>query len=193
MRSTGRACAAGAPQVGTNERRFAWVDAGFASWLERSLLRLTNGADDDTDGLPSLFAAWAKFGGSALLAGIRALGARWGGRHPYPADITRLLFAAAGREREAFVHDWVVGTGTFDASIVGVTGLEDSDASRPFRCVLRVDHCPISAGRRPPSATATLAVGDFPDSRRRSLRVRKTLTNSGVVWESRLHPCFLPG
>jgi aminopeptidase N len=145
-------------QVGTNERRFAWVDEGFASWLERSLLRVTNGPDDETDGLPSLYrimgsrnapsmmvhsdhyasgmaytmasyekpvvvlrAFAAEFGDSALVAGIRALGARWSGRHPYPADVTRLLFAAAGREREAFVRDWVVGTGTFDAAIVSVT------------------------------------------------------------------------
>jgi len=150
-------------QVGTDERRFAWVDEGFASWLERSLMRATTGHDDDEDGLPVLYrmmasrrapslmvhadhydntmaytmasydklvvvlrAFAAEYGDSTLLAGIRALGARWNGRHPYPADITRTLFAAAGDERETFVREWVRGTGTFDASIGSVTRARDT-------------------------------------------------------------------
>ncbi len=150
-------------QVGTNERRFAWVDEGFASWLERSLMVATTGHDDDEDGLPVLYrmlgtrqapsmmvhadhytgsmaytmasydkpvvvlrAFAAEYGDSTLLASIRALGARWSGRHPYPADITRMLFAAAGDDRETFVREWVRGTGTFDASIGSVTRARDT-------------------------------------------------------------------
>jgi hypothetical protein len=150
-------------QVGTNERRFAWVDEGFASWLERSLMVATTGRDDDDEGLPVLYrmmatraapsmmvhadhygsamaytmasydklvvvlrAFAAEYGDSTLLAGIRALGARWSGRHPYPADITRTVFAGAGDERETFVREWVRGTGTFDASIGSVTRARDT-------------------------------------------------------------------
>jgi hypothetical protein len=42
-------------QVSSDERRFAWMDEGLASWLERSALRASTGHDDDQDGLPSLY------------------------------------------------------------------------------------------------------------------------------------------
>ncbi len=42
-------------QAGSDERRFAWMDEGLASWLERSLLRAIVGRDDDDDGIPDLY------------------------------------------------------------------------------------------------------------------------------------------
>jgi len=62
----------------------------------------------------------AEYGDSAVVHGLRAYGAAWTGRHPYPPDFTRLVFAAAGAERDAFVREWVAGTGSFDARIDSV-------------------------------------------------------------------------
>jgi len=145
-------------QVGSDERRFAWMDEGIASWLERSLLRASTGRDDDDEGIPDLYrmtariraeqsmlthadhysgtltytaasydklvvvlrAFAAEYGDSAVVHGLRAYGAAWTGRHPYPPDFTRLVFAAAGAERDAFVREWVAGTGSFDARIDSV-------------------------------------------------------------------------
>ncbi|MCC7051637.1 MAG: M1 family metallopeptidase [Gemmatimonadaceae bacterium] len=151
-------------QVGSNERRFAWMDEGVASWLERSLLRASTGHDDDDDGLPDLYrtvtrmrgeqsmlvhadhysgpltytaasydklvvvfrAFAAEYGDSALAQGLRRYGRAWTGRHPYPSDFTRMVFAAAGTGREAFVREWVAGTGYFDARIEDVTRARDT-------------------------------------------------------------------
>jgi Peptidase family M1 domain len=151
-------------QVGSDERRFAWMDEGLASWLERSLLRTSVGHDDDDDGIPDLYrtvagmhadqsmlthadhfsgaltytsasydklvvvfrAFGAEYGDSALVQGLRTFGRAWVGRHPYPPDFFRLVFAAAGDEREAFVHDWMRGTGHFDARITDVVRAHDT-------------------------------------------------------------------
>lgn len=151
-------------QVGSDERRFAWMDEGVASWLERVLLRTSTGRDDDTDGLPDTYrmlvgmraeesmlthadhyqggltytaasyeklvvvfrAFAAEYGDSALVNGLRRYGRAWTGRHPYPADFTRMVFATAGDERDAFVRDWVAGTGHFDARIDDVVRQRDT-------------------------------------------------------------------
>ncbi len=151
-------------QVGSDERRFAWMDEGLASWLERSLLRVSTGHDDDEAGLPDLYrtvagmraeqsmlthadhysgaltytaasydklvvvfrAFGAEYGDSALVHGVRTFGRAWTGRHPYPPDFFRLVFAAAGDERDAFVREWVRGTGHFDARIDDVVRLHDT-------------------------------------------------------------------
>lgn len=151
-------------QVASNERRFAWMDEGLASWLERSLLRASTGHDDDEDGLPDLYrtvagmkgeqgmlvhadhysgpltytaasydklvvvlrAFAAEWGDTTLVRGLGRYGRAWRGRHPYPADFTRMVFAAAGAEREAFVREWVAGTGHFDARIDEVAREGDS-------------------------------------------------------------------
>lgn len=151
-------------QVGSDERRFAWMDEGLASWLERSLLRYSTGHDDDVDGIPALYrsvarlhgeqsmmthadhysgaltftaasydklvvvlrAFSAEYGDTALVAGLRAYGAAWSGRHPYPADFVQMVFAAAGDERNAFARDWIYGTGTFDAQIDDVQRARDT-------------------------------------------------------------------
>ena len=151
-------------QVGSDERRFAWMDEGLASWLERSLLRVRVGHDDDSDGLPDLYrtvagmhveqsmlthadhfngaltytaasydkvvvvfrAFSAEYGDSAVVRGVRDFGLAWSGRHPYPPDFFRLVFAAAGNERDAFVHDWIRGTGHFDARIDAVVRVNDT-------------------------------------------------------------------
>ena len=151
-------------QVGTDERRFAWMDEGLASWLERSLLRTSVGHDDDDDGIPELYrtvagmhadqsmlthadhfsgaltytsasydklvvvfrAFGAEYGDSALVHGLRTFGRAWSGRHPYPPDFFRMVFAAAGDERDAFVHDWMRGTGHFDARINDVVRAHDT-------------------------------------------------------------------
>jgi Peptidase family M1 domain len=151
-------------QVGSDERRFAWMDEGVASWLERSLLQATTGRDDDDAGIPSLYrtlvgmraeesmlthadhyrssltytaasyeklvvvfrAFAAEYGDSALVRGLRSYGAAWSGRHPYPADFVRQVFAAAGADLDAFVRDWVTGTGYFDVRLDGVRRQGDS-------------------------------------------------------------------
>lgn len=151
-------------QVGSDERRFAWMDEGMASWLERQVLRASTGHDDDDDGIPDLYrtvagmhaeqsmlthadhfagtltytaasydklvvvfrAYAAEYGDSALVQGVRSFGRAWSGRHPYPPDFYRMVFAAAGDEREAFVRDWVRGTGHFDARIDDVVRLRDT-------------------------------------------------------------------
>lgn len=151
-------------QVGSDERRFAWMDEGLASWLERSLLRSSTGHDDDDDGVPALYrsvarlhgeqsmmthadhyssaltftaasydklvvvfrAFSAEYGDTALLQGLRTYGAAWAGRHPYPSDFVRMVFAAAGDERDAFARDWIYGTGTFDAQIDDVQRARDT-------------------------------------------------------------------
>ncbi len=68
----------------------------------------------------------AEYGDEQLLHGLRAYGAAWSGRHPYPEDFFRTVFAAAGAERATFVREWVSGTGSFDASIAEVTQARDS-------------------------------------------------------------------
>jgi Peptidase family M1 domain len=151
-------------QVGSDERRFAWMDEGIASWLERALLRGSTGHDDDEDGMPALYRAVAgmgaeqsmlthadhyagaltyaaasyeklvvvfrafaaEYGDSALVHGLRTFGDAWTGRHPYPDDFFRMVFAAAGDERDVFVSEWVRGTGVFDASIDDVQRLRDT-------------------------------------------------------------------
>ena len=151
-------------QVGSDERRFAWMDEGLASWMERSVLRASTGRDDDEDGLPDLYrtvagmkgeqsmlthadhfsgpltytaasydklvvvfrAFAAEYGDTTLVQGLQQFGRAWRGRHPYPADFTRMVFAAAGAERAAFVREWVEGTGRFDARIDDVTRLRDT-------------------------------------------------------------------
>ena len=195
--------------VGTDERRFAWVDEGFASWLERSLMRATTGTDGDEDGLPSLYrvlatrnapsmmvhadhysgalpyamasydkpvvvlrAFAAEYGDSALIAGIRALGARWSGRHPYPADITRTLFAAAGNEREAFVREWVQGTGTFDATIASVTRARDTlDVQVRVSGGARLSVPVVVVRDDGTSETTMLAAAAFRDASVQTLRI----------------------
>lgn len=151
-------------QVGSDERRFAWMDEGLASWLERHQLRASTGRDDDDDGLPDLYrmvlgmragqsmfthsdhysgaltfteasydrlvvvfrAFTAEYGDSALVHGLRAYGAAWSGKHPYPPDFTAMVFAAAGGDREAFVREWMQGTGHFDARIDDVRRERDT-------------------------------------------------------------------
>ena len=151
-------------QAGSDERRFAWMDEGLASWLERSLLRVSVGHDDDDDGLPDLYrtvtgmhagesmlthadhfsgaltytaanydklvvvfrAFSAEYGDSALVKGVRAYGQAWRGRHPYPPDFWRMVFAAAGEERDDFVREWIRGTGFFDVRIDDVVRLRDT-------------------------------------------------------------------
>ena len=151
-------------QVGSDERRFAWMDEGVASWLERALLRSSTGHDDDEDGVPALYRAVAgmgaeqsmlthadhyagaltyaaasyeklvvvfrafaaEYGDSALVHGLRTFGDAWTGRHPYPDDFFRMVFAAAGDERDVFVAEWVRGTAVFDASIDDVQRLRDT-------------------------------------------------------------------
>ena len=151
-------------QAGSDERRFAWMDEGVASWLERSLLHASVGHDDDEDGVPDLYrtitgmraeqsmlthadhfsslltytaasydklvvvfrAYSAEYGDSSLVHGLRAFGEAWRGRHPYPPDFWRMVFAAAGDEREAFVREWIRGTGHFDARIDDVVRAHDS-------------------------------------------------------------------
>ncbi len=149
-------------QVSSDERRFAWMDEGLASWLERGIVHAITGREDD--GIPDLYrtvagmkteesmlthadhfsgmltytaasydklvvvlrAFRAEYGDSAVVRGLRSYGAAWTGRHPYPPDFERMVFAAAGVEREAFVHDWVRGTGTFDARIDDVVRQHDT-------------------------------------------------------------------
>ena len=151
-------------QAGSDERRFAWIDEGLASWLERSLLRASDGHDDDDDGIPDLYrtitgmhaeqsmlthadhfssaltytaasydkpvvvlrAFSAEYGDAALLDGLRSFGAAWGGKHPYPADFVRMVFAAAGNERDTFVNEWIRGTGHLDVRIDGVLRARDA-------------------------------------------------------------------
>ena len=151
-------------QVSSDERRFAWMDEGMASWMERSLLRQVDGRDGDAESLPDLYrnalamraeqsmlthadhyassmsytaasydklvvvlrAFSAEHGDATLVQALRAYGAAWSGRHPYPPDFTRMVFAAAGPEREAFVQEWVRGTGHFDARIDGVARTGDT-------------------------------------------------------------------
>jgi aminopeptidase N len=151
-------------QVGSDERRFAWMDEGMASWLERSVLRASTGRDDDSDGIPDLYrslislraeqsmmthadhyssslsytaasydklvvvfrAFSAEYGDSALISGVRSYGTAWRGKHPYPQDFVRMVFRASGAERAAFVHEWVEGTGFFDASIDDVVRQRDT-------------------------------------------------------------------
>jgi hypothetical protein len=151
-------------QVGSDERRFAWMDEGLASWLERSLLRASVGHDDDDDGVPDLYrtvsgmhaeqpmlthadhfnssltytaasydklvvilrAFGAEYGDSAVVQGLRTFGQAWRGRHPYPPDFFRMVFAAAGDERDAFVAEWFRGTGHFDARIDDVVRAHDT-------------------------------------------------------------------
>jgi hypothetical protein len=179
-------------QVSSDERRFAWMDEGIASWLERSALRAVTGHDDDQDGLPEwyrmvsgmrseesmlthadhygsslgytaasydklvvVFRAFAaEYGDSALVQGLRAYGAAWTGRHPYPPDFTAQVFAAAGAEREAFVREWVRGTGHFDARITDVSRHSDT---------LTVTIS--SAGGAHLSVPVTIARVDGPDER----------------------------
>ncbi len=151
-------------QAGSDERRFAWMDEGTASWMERRLLQVSVGHDDDDDGIPDLYrtvtgthasqsmlthadhfssaltytaasydklvvvfrAFGAEYGDSALVRGLAAFGGTWSGRHPYPPDFTRMVFAAAGEERDAFVRDWIRGTGHFDARLDDVTRAHDT-------------------------------------------------------------------
>ena len=151
-------------QAGSDERRFAWMDEGLASWLERSLLRASVGHDDDDDGLPDLYrtvtglhasesmlthadhfsgtltytaasydklvvvfrAFSAEYGDSALVKGVRAFGQAWRDRHPYPPDFWRMVFVAAGDERDDFVREWIRGTGFFDARIDDVVRARDT-------------------------------------------------------------------
>ena len=198
-------------QVGSDERRFAWMDEGIASWLERSLLRTSTGHDDDDDGIPALYrtitgmraaqsmlvhadhyagplaytagsydklvvvfrAFGAEFGDSALVRGVQAFGTAWSGRHPYPADFFRMVFAGAGSERDAFVTDWVRGTGYFDARIDDVLRARDSltvtirvdggaylsvpvAITRADRSV-EIRRIPATAFRRRPVQTITIA------------------------------------
>ncbi len=149
-------------QVSSDERRFAWMDEGLASWLERGLVSAITGQDDD--GIPDLYrtvaglkteesmlthadhfsgmltytaasydklvvvlrAFRAEYGDSALVHGLRAYGQAWTGRHPYPPDFTRMVFAAAGEERDVFVRDWLRGVGTFDVRIDDVVRQRDT-------------------------------------------------------------------
>ncbi len=151
-------------QVGSDERRFAWMDEGIASWLERVLLRASSGHDDDEEAVPDLYrtvtgmraeqpmlthadhyngaltytaasydklvvvfrAFSAEYGDSALVQGLRAYGAAWTGRHPYPPDFFRMVFARAGADRDVFVREWMRGTGHFDARIDDVVRLRDT-------------------------------------------------------------------
>jgi Peptidase family M1 domain len=151
-------------QVSSDERRFAWMDEGLASWLERSVLQSSTGHDDDDDGIPDLYrtlagigteqsmlthadhykggltfteasydklvvvlrAFAAEYGDSTLLRGLRAYGAAWYGRHPYPPDFTRMVLQGAGSERDAFAKEWVQGTGHFDAGIDDVERMNDT-------------------------------------------------------------------
>ena len=151
-------------QVGSDERRFAWMDEGLASWMERVVLRASTGHDDDDDGIPDLYrtvtgmhaeqsmlthadhfsgaltstaasydklvvvlrAFGAEYGDSAVVEGLRSFGRAWSGRHPYPPDFFRMVFAAAGDEREAFVKDWVRGTGHLDVRIDDVVRWRDT-------------------------------------------------------------------
>ena len=68
----------------------------------------------------------AEYGDSALVHGLRAYGAAWTGKHPYPPDFTAMVFAAAGADRETFVHEWMQGTGHFDARIDDVRRERDT-------------------------------------------------------------------
>ena len=151
-------------QAGSDERRFAWMDEGLASWLERQLQRASVGHDDDDDGIPDLYrsvtgmhsgqsmlthadhftgaltytaasydklvvvfrAFSAEYGDSSLVRGLSAFGRAWSGRHPYPPDFTRMVFAAAHDERDAFVREWIQGTGYFDARIDDVVRAHDT-------------------------------------------------------------------
>lgn len=155
-------------EVGSDERRFAWMDEGLASWLERVALRAETGTDDDVDGIPdfwrtlargrgeqsvlhhsdrfrsivtysvaayerpvvALRAFTAEHGDSALVAGLRAYGQAWRGRHPYPPDFVRMVFAAAGDQRDAFAREWLLGTGWLDLAIDDVQPAGDSLAVR---------------------------------------------------------------
>lgn len=155
-------------EVGSDERRFAWMDEGLASWLERVALRAETGTDDDVDGIPDFWrtlargrgeesvlhqsdrfrslvtysvAAYerpvvafrafvAEYGDSALVAGLRAYGEAWRGRHPYPPDFVRMVFAAAGDQRDAFAREWLLGTGWLDLAIDDVEQAGDSLAVR---------------------------------------------------------------
>jgi Peptidase family M1 domain len=151
-------------QVGTDERRFAWMDEGIASWLERLALLTRTGHDDDAEGVPALYRAVvgmgaeqpmlthadhfagvlpytaasyeklvvvfrafaAEYGDSALVQGLRRFGAAWNGRHAYPEDFYRVVFAAAGAERELFVREWLRGLGGFDVSLEDVQRERDT-------------------------------------------------------------------
>ncbi len=151
-------------QVSSDERRFAWMDEGIASWLERSLLQVSTGRTDDDEGIPDLYRAVvgmrseqsmlthadhysgpltytaasydklvvvfrafsAEYGDSALVRGLRAYGAAWNRRHPYPPDLIRMVFAGAGADRDVFVKEWVHGVGSFDVRIDDVARWRDT-------------------------------------------------------------------
>jgi hypothetical protein len=68
----------------------------------------------------------AEYGDSAVVQGLRTFGQAWRGRHPYPPDFFRMVFAAAGDERDAFVAEWFRGTGHFDARIDDVVRAHDT-------------------------------------------------------------------
>jgi hypothetical protein len=68
----------------------------------------------------------AEYGDSALVHGLRQFGAAWTGRHPYPDDFFRVVFAAAGDERDVFVREWMLGLGGFDARIADVQRERDT-------------------------------------------------------------------
>jgi Peptidase family M1 domain len=207
-------------QAGNDERRFAWMDEGLASWLERSLLRASTGHDDDDEGLPDLYrtvagmkgeqsmlvhadrytgpltytaasydklvvvlrAFAAEYGDSALTSGVRAFGRAWSGSHPYPEDFTRMVFAAAGAEREAFVREWVVGTGHFDARIDDVTRSRDTLA-----VTVRVDggallSVPVVVTRDGgQSETHLISAAAFRNSRVQVLRISGARSVTSVV------------
>lgn len=152
-------------QVSTDERRFAWIDEGLASWLERVAQRAETGSDDDVDGVPDFWRTMVRTGGeetvlrpadryrslvtytvaayerpvvalrafaleygdSALARGIRTFGEAWkGGRHPYPPDFVRMVFAAAGADRDAFAREWLYGTGHLDLALADVAAVGDT-------------------------------------------------------------------
>ena len=207
-------------QVGSDERRFAWMDEGVASWLERSVLRATTDHDDDDDGIPDLYrtvagmhaeqsmlthadhfsgaltytaasydklvvvfrAYAAEYGDSALVQGLRGFGRAWSGRHPYPPDFYRMVFAAAGDARDEFVRDWVRGTGHFDARIddvvrsrdtltVSITSAGGAHLSEPV-VVTRDD------GR---SETMLIAASAFRRENTQTLRIANARTVTSIV------------
>jgi hypothetical protein len=191
--------------VGSDERRFAWMDEGLASWLERVALRGETGRDDDVDGVPEYWRMVARSGGeesvlhasdhfrstltytvaayerpvvalrafaleygdSALVAGLRQYGQAWrGGRHPYPPDFVRLVFAAAGDQRDAFATEWLYGTGWLDLAIDDVDVRGDTAVVRittPGRAALSttlaVTRRDGSVTRLPVTAAALRAAG----------------------------------
>jgi hypothetical protein len=150
-------------QVGSDERRYAWMDEGMADWMQAQAERAQSTTKEDGADLPDAYAMLAgrsdegmlvpadgysslysyvmasydklsvvfraysaQYGDSALMAGVRAYGLAWRGKHPYPADFYRMVFAAAGDERDVFVDEWIRGTGTLDASVSLVNRQRDS-------------------------------------------------------------------